>query len=120
MEDEPAVIYSQLVAEGLHPGMVLNVLETDGDRTRFWAGGEEHVLAPLLSNHVTVAVLQPEADLPEPGIPLTQLAQGQGATIVGLSPGIRGAERRRLLDLGFLPGTRPVSYTHLDVYKRQT
>ncbi len=106
MEDEPAVIYSQLVAEGLHPGMVLNVLETDGDRTRFWAGGEEHVLAPLLSNHVTVAVLQPEADLPEPGIPLTQLAQGQGATIVGLSPGIRGAERRRLLDLGFLPGTR--------------
>lgn len=109
MEDEPAVIYSQLVAEGLHPGMVLSVLEADGERTRFWAGGQEHVLAPLLSSHVSVALLQPEADLPEPGIPLTQLAQGQGATIVALSPGIRGAERRRLLDLGFLPGTRLVA-----------
>jgi DtxR family Mn-dependent transcriptional regulator len=109
LEDEPAVIYSQLVAEGLHPGMVLSVLGVDGERIRFWAGGEEHVLAPLLSNHVTVAVLQPEADLPEPGIPLTQLAQGQSATIVALSPGIRGAERRRLLDLGFLPGTRLIA-----------
>lgn len=109
MEDEPAVIYSQLVAEGLHPGMVLGVLETDGERTRFWAGGEEHVLAPLLSSQVSVVRLQPEAEAPEPGIPLTQLAQGQGATIVALSPGIRGAERRRLLDLGFLPGTRLVA-----------
>jgi DtxR family Mn-dependent transcriptional regulator len=109
MEDEPAVIYSQLVAEGLHPGMVLSVLETDGERIRFWAGGEEHVLAPLLSSQVSVVLLQPEADAPEPGMPLTQLAQGQAATIVALSPGIRGAERRRLLDLGFLPGTRLVA-----------
>ena len=39
------------------------------------------------------------------GVPLDRLNPGQRATVLRLSPGIRGAERRRLMDLGLLPGT---------------
>ncbi|HYG35582.1 MAG TPA: FeoA family protein, partial [Clostridia bacterium] len=37
---------------------------------------------------------------------LTTLRPGQCAKVKGLSPACRGAERRRLLDLGFVAGTK--------------
>ncbi len=40
------------------------------------------------------------------GQPLCGLALGESAEVVALSPGLRGQERRRLLDLGLLPGTQ--------------
>ena len=106
VEDEPAMIYGQLLAAGLHAGMRLELLERDPERLRFWAGGEEHLLSPLLASSITVQPILAEAPGPEPGIPLARLAPGQAASVVTISPAIRGAERRRLLDLGLLPGTR--------------
>ena len=50
-----------------------------------------------------VQLEQPEDDIP--GEPLPNLKQGEFATILGISPRIRGVERRRLMDLGFLPDT---------------
>jgi DtxR family Mn-dependent transcriptional regulator len=40
-----------------------------------------------------------------PGQPLTTLKPGEAAHVVNISPRIRGVERRRLMDLGILPGT---------------
>jgi DtxR family Mn-dependent transcriptional regulator len=53
---------------------------------------------------VVPAAEEPKAE-ELPGQPLTNLKSGQEALVVGLSPRIRGAERRRLMDLGLLPGT---------------
>jgi len=106
VEDEPAAIYSQLCALGLRPGMKAVVLERTPERVRFWADGSEHVLAPVLAGNLNVLPL-PESkpdDLFEEEF-LSQLTRGQHARIVGLTPACRGAERRRLLDLGFVPGT---------------
>ena len=36
---------------------------------------------------------------------LADLGHGQSASVLGISSDIRGIERRRLLDLGVLPGT---------------
>ena len=36
---------------------------------------------------------------------LADLGHGQSARVLGISSDIRGIERRRLLDLGVLPGT---------------
>jgi DtxR family Mn-dependent transcriptional regulator len=105
MEDEPAVIYSQLIAEGLHTGMILRVLEVTPERVRFWANSDEHVLAPLLANNISVVQVSTETPLTEPNVPLTELSMGATSKIVTIAPGIRGAERRRLMDLGMLPGT---------------
>jgi DtxR family Mn-dependent transcriptional regulator len=106
IEDEPETIYAQLRAQGLRPGMKVFVIEKSVDRIRFWADGNEHVLAPVLANNITVVPL-PEfktEDLTEEQY-LSGLRPGERAKVLGLTPACRGAERRRLLDLGFVAGT---------------
>jgi DtxR family Mn-dependent transcriptional regulator len=110
VEDEPATIYSQLCALGLRPGMKAVVLERTPERVRFWADGSEHILAPVLAGNLSVLPLPQvrPAELFEEEF-LSQLGVGQRARILGLTPACRGAERRRLLDLGFVPGTEIVA-----------
>ncbi len=108
LEDEPTTVYAQLVAEGLAPGIVLRVLESTAHRIRFWADGNEHVLAPQLAANVSVVPL-PANESPQeisPSARLSALRPGQQATVTGIAPACRGAERRRFLDLGILPGTQ--------------
>jgi DtxR family Mn-dependent transcriptional regulator len=107
LEDEPEAIYAQLVAEGLYPGLVVRVIDATPERVRFWANGDEHVLAPVLAGNITVRRLAAQdAALPNGSRSLNELALGESAQVVTLAPGLRGQERRRLLDLGLLPGTK--------------
>jgi DtxR family Mn-dependent transcriptional regulator len=106
IEDEPDTVYRQLVAQGLRPGMRAFLIEKSPTRIRFWADGNEHILAPVLAENVSIQPL-PEfrtEDLIEEEF-LSGLQPGGRARVVGLSPACRGQERRRLLDLGFVPGT---------------
>jgi len=106
IEDEPETVYCQLVALGLRPGMRAFVIEKSATRIRFWVDGNEHILAPVLAQNVSVEPL-PEfrtEDLVEQEF-LSDLRPGNSTRVVGLSPACRGQERRRLLDLGFVPGT---------------
>jgi DtxR family Mn-dependent transcriptional regulator len=105
VEDEPPAIYAQLAAEGLHPGVQVRVIESTPTRIRFEAEGEERVLAPVVAANVTVMARQAEAPGPIGIARLSGLSPGEEARVVRLSPGIRGAERRRMLDLGIVPGT---------------
>jgi DtxR family Mn-dependent transcriptional regulator len=106
IEDEPATVYAQLVAIGLHVGQALRVVASGPERIRFWAGDEEHLLAPIVAANVTVAPLPASTSRQaKPGQPLSDLRPGEGGTVVALSSAVRGPERRRLLDLGLLPGT---------------
>lgn len=110
LEDEPVAVYAQLVAEGLAPGVTVRVLEATPQRIRFWADGDEHVLAPLLARNVSVArdaaVGATSALRASPVPRLTALKPGQRAIVAAIAPACRGAERRRFLDLGILPGTQ--------------
>ncbi len=106
VEDEPEAIYAQLTAQGLRAGMKVCVLDKSPERIRFWADGREHVLAPIFANNIAVSALRefrPDELFEEEY--LAGLHRGQVAKVLGLSPACRGAERRRLLDLGFVPGT---------------
>ena len=106
IEDEPGTIYAQLVAEGLHPGMVLHITEITPQRVRFWTNGDEHLLAPIVAANISVVPI-PDVRLAErkPKELLTSLAPGAKGEGGGISAACRGLERRRLLDLGILPGT---------------
>jgi DtxR family Mn-dependent transcriptional regulator len=105
VEDEPAAIYSQLLAEGLHPGMRVRVLEATAERIRFEADAEEHVLAPVVASNLTVRA-RPRAEMPTGWERLSALtAVGDAGRVAGISPAVRGVERRRMLDLGLVPGT---------------
>ncbi len=108
LEDEPAGIYQRLVEKGLRPGVALEIARRDADAlTLRTEHGRVDLAAPLAAN-VTVA---PAAEAPpawgpaEPGRRLSALAPGEQARIVCLHRSCRGAERRRLLDLGLTPGT---------------
>ena len=107
IEDEPRAIFAPLSAQGLRPGMKACVIEKSPHSLRFWADGREHTLAPTLANNISVVPL-PEVqtqDLFEEEF-LPSLKLGQSAQVLGLSPACRGTERRRLLDLGFVAGTK--------------
>ena len=104
LEDEPAVIYSQIVAEGLEPGRVVRVLEADARRVVLSDGERVHTLAPIVAANVFVTrdgdgVTR--ADVAR----LTTLRQGQQARVEELDGSLQGFTRRRLLDLGVTPGT---------------
>lgn len=106
IEDEPEVIYAQIVAEELHPQMILDVEEVSSDRIRFWAEDQEHILAPIVAANISVVPLVEEAPLDDlDGMPLDTLSPGQSGIVTGISSRSRGVERRRLLDLGVIPGT---------------
>ncbi len=106
IEDEPDVIYAQIVAEDLHPKMVVEVDEMTANRIRFWSDDQEHVLAPIVAANISVVPLAEEShDLQIEGVPLDSLEPGQSGVVTGISSLSRGTERRRLFDLGIIPGT---------------
>ena len=62
-------------------------------------------LTPLVARHITVEVL-PDAELGEgPGGTLAEVGAGGTARVLGIHSGLQGPQRRRLLDLGLVPGT---------------
>jgi DtxR family Mn-dependent transcriptional regulator len=104
VEDEPEAVYKQLIAEGLHPGMRVLMLEVGPERIRFEADAEEHVLAPVVAGNLSVRE-RPREEMPRSYESLAALGPGEIGIVVSLSPAIHGIERRRLLDLGLVPGT---------------
>ncbi len=104
--DEPEAVAAQIQAEGLLPGMLVRVLDSTSQRVRFITDGEDHVLAPIVAASINVILLEEEAEpVTLTGFPLSDLKVGNKGRILTISPRIRGADRRRLMDLGMLPGT---------------
>lgn len=106
IEDEPEAVYAQLVAQGLYVGMQVMMIERSNERVRFAADGEEIVLAPILTNNLTVApVTEEEQIITAPLESLSSLKIGEEAKVLSISKAMRGHQRRRLMDLGVVPGT---------------
>lgn len=105
IEDEPDVIYKQILAENIHIGSQLRVVESNKKRVVFYAEGEEFKLAPIVAANITVAVLEKEEVIKEDIARLSSLKENEVAHILGISKESRGDRRRRLLDLGFVKGT---------------
>jgi DtxR family transcriptional regulator, Mn-dependent transcriptional regulator len=106
IEDEPDAVYRQILALGLRPGMRICVFVKESDCVRIWSEGRELALAPILANNIAFVPVPgaTAADLVEEEY-LSDLELGEEAKVISLSVACRGAERRRLLDLGFVPGT---------------
>ncbi|MGR3809679.1 metal-dependent transcriptional regulator [Jiulongibacter sp. NS-SX5] len=104
IKDKPDIVYKQIVAENIHIGSVIRIVEKSADRIVFHAEGEAFVLAPIVASNITVSVLKKEV-VPEENIArLSMLQDEETAEIIGISREIRGESRRRLLDLGFVKG----------------
>jgi len=106
IEDEPDIIYKQIIAENIHIGSQIRVVENNTKRIVFYSEGEEFKLAPIVAANLTVAILDPTALDKEITLRLSSLQENETAKIVGISKESRGESRRRLLDLGFVKGTQ--------------
>jgi len=106
IEDEPSEVYEQIAAEKLYPGMMVRVLDNREGKIHFVADGEERVFTRLLSSNVSVIPVE-DADV-EPAVVTTldKIGKGYKCEIHMISKRIRGQQRRRLMDLGFVPGSR--------------
>jgi len=106
IEDEPEVIYKQILAEELHIGSQLKIISSNEKKIKFHSEGEEYVLAPIVAANLTVIPLKKEDVSNKNEIRLSNLRMGEKGRITGISQECKGEIRRRLLDLGFVPGTQ--------------
>lgn len=111
IEDEPDVIYKQILADNIHIGSQLRVVENNTRRVVFYAEGEEFKLAPVVASNITVDVFEKDVIVEEDMARLSSLKENETAKILGISKECRGENRRRLLDLGFIKDT-PI---HIDL-----
>jgi DtxR family Mn-dependent transcriptional regulator len=105
LEDEPREVYERLVAEGLTPLVRVEVLESEPGTIRFQLGGQERVLEPVVASSVTVRPIERKGGREGQVRRLDELRVGEAARVVGISQACQGPQRRRLLDLGVVPGT---------------
>jgi DtxR family Mn-dependent transcriptional regulator len=84
--------------------MVVRVLEANAQRLMLSDGERVHTLAPIVAANVFVVPDGVEAQVRETKT-LTVLRAGQQATVFRLDDSLQGFTRRRLLDLGLIPGT---------------
>ncbi|HHB79010.1 MAG TPA: DNA-binding protein [Saprospiraceae bacterium] len=104
IEDKPEIIYRQILAEDIHIGSQIRVLESNNQRVRFFSEGEDYVLAPMVAENITV-LIHDEEEIYEDAVRLSSLKPGEKAKVVSISRESRGEARRRLLDLGFVMGS---------------
>ncbi|MFB3902844.1 MAG: FeoA domain-containing protein [Acidobacteriota bacterium] len=105
VEDEPEPLYTQLVAAGMRPGVEVQLLESAEQRVRLWTRDGEQALAPAVAGLLSVLSLAGQPDEREQGELLANLNPGETAIVRAISLTCRRHERRRLMDLGILPGT---------------
>lgn len=106
IEDEPKSIYEQLIVEGLYPGMTLYVTDVAENRITFATDNDQCVLTPLFASHISIERISGTGLESGKQQLLSTLSIGESAEISGISPHCRGQQRRRLMDLGIVPGSR--------------
>jgi DtxR family Mn-dependent transcriptional regulator len=104
LEDEPAQLFEAIVGAGLGPLMSIRLLEATPSAVRVEAQGVEHVLDPAVASRITVEPVDEET-AEGPTETLADLDEGERGWVVGISRLCQGPARRRLLDLGVVPGT---------------
>ncbi len=106
VEDEPAELFARLVAMGVTAGLRFVSMREDRGVGLF-IEGRSLVIPPELLPLLRVRSLHPEEKGPVAGaIRLSDLETDEPGEVVTLLPSCTGSERSRLLDLGFVPGSR--------------
>ncbi len=105
VEDEPRHLFSLLADRGIEPGVRVRVSGTTGDQFHFVADGNPLVLPRVAAASCTVRRLPDNTPMEGPFASLADLLPGQQVRVIGIGRTLRGSQRRRLMDLGLVPGT---------------
>ncbi len=105
IEDEPRSIYRQIIKEKLHIGAHIKIIASEDYHVIFESEGHCIKLSTVVASNIQVVLLSSKEFYEKGKIRLSSLIEGEYATVLGISTECRGANRRRLLDLGFIKGT---------------
>ncbi len=105
IEDEPGVIYQQILAKRIFVGSHFIIINSNSKEIIIVSEGQEHSFSPIVAANISIEPLSDNEAYEEKAVRLSSLVLGETAEVVGISNECRGANRRRLLDLGILPGT---------------
>ena len=108
IEDDDARRFARIAATGLAKDAVVRVAAGAEGSFAFDYEGEHFALPAADLAAIDLRPLTPAeaAEVPADAFRMSRLAEGQTAVVAGLSPSCRGALRRRLMDLGFVRGSR--------------
>ncbi len=104
MEDEPVAIYKQLLEKKLYPQLVITFINKSHGNYHIDSHLGEIELTPMEAAAINIRKLDANRKYPGKSVTLQTIPTGEPRKIIGISEDLRGQQRRRLLDLGFVPG----------------
>ena len=105
IEDEPKSIYSEIVDQNIHPGTIIRIDARKEEDLILNVEGSETEISKLAAENITVRRQAETDELENPTENLTHLDISEQGEVIGISKACRGLQRRRLMDLGIVPGT---------------
>lgn len=105
VEDEPESVYKAILKLGFHIGDTMKIESRKNESIQLVSDSSTVIVPKEVAKNITVANIPVEA-YKEDICRLSKLEIGEKAEIIGLSKECRGINRRRLLDLGFVPNTK--------------
>ncbi len=105
LEDEPAERYTALRSRGVALGTLITLKKKEDQRLLLLVDGQEAELQLWHALAVYVQPLDPSETEAGNITTLLSLKTGEKGQVVGISRACRGPQRRRLMDLGVVPGS---------------
>ena len=104
IEDEPEEVYRSLTAAGINVGSHFRLERVEPTVLHLRVDGRPVTIETIEARNLTVEPVA-EDDAEEGLEGLDVLQPGQAGVVVRMGAQVQGAQRRRLLDLGVVPGT---------------
>jgi DtxR family Mn-dependent transcriptional regulator len=105
IEDEPPAIYAQIINMGIYLGIQLEILKKTKNQIELYVNGVAQTISALQVRNITATLASEKMKIDVPLSKLSSLKNGERAEVITISRACRGAQRRRLMDLGIIPGT---------------
>jgi len=105
IEDEPPASYAEIIEKGIFLDTQIEILKKLNKSIHVLVEGKVQTLSALLTGNIFVQRAVDVRKIEEPQQSLSSLKTGEEAEVLGISRACRGPQRRRLMDLGIVPGT---------------
>lgn len=105
IEDEPSSIYSEIINSNINIGMTLEKISEENNQITINTEGRTISISKMAALNITVRDEMEREKIEEEPANLAMLNVGEQGKVIFISKSCRGPQRRRLMDLGILPGT---------------
>ena len=105
IEDEPSDIYNKIISKGIYKGIQIKFLGKFNNEYAFYANDKLCSLTTQEAQNINVGI--PKLEKLHFGVlkKLSTLSIGEKGKIIGIAKSLKGKQRRRLMDMGIVPGT---------------